>query len=294
MTKTYCVSTLNGHRMKRRAWGLARGPLLALLAVCFALPAPARAETMKIGGTGAALGTIRILADAFEDQRPGVAVEVFPGVGSDGGVRGVARGMFTLGVVSRPLDDDERALGVREIAYARTPLVVATRGGRGRERLSSRELTEIFAGRRTDWTDGTRIRLILRPRATTEARLLDESIPGMPAAQAAARRLPGIPVAYSDQEALDAAEAIDGALTTATLAAIRSENRSLVPVAIDGVAPDLENVANGSYPMVETLYFVTGPEVSPLAEAFMRFVRSARGAAVLRDNGQVALPAEDD
>ncbi len=292
MPETDCASAPNERRMRRGVRRVVRGPFLALLAACIGLSTPGRAETMKIGGTGAALGTIRILAEAFQATHADLSIEVPASVGSGGGVNGTVQGIFALGVTSRPLKDGEREMGVRQIRFAKTALVLVTRDGYGKDGLSSRELVEIFAGKRTVWADGTVIRIILRPERDSDTTLLGEYIPGMASALAAAHALPGIPVAYTDQEAMDYAEGIAGALTTATLAAIRSENRRLVPIPVDDVVPTIGNVASGSYPMSETLYFVTGPEVSPLAREFIRFVQSAEGAAILGANGLLALSAE--
>ena len=91
---------------------------------------------------------------------------------------------------------------------------------------------------------------------------------------------------------MDKVEALPGSLTTATLTSILAENRSLTPIAIDGVASTLENLANGSYPIFKTLYLVTRPKVSPLALDFIRFTQSPAGASILRNTGNLALKGD--
>ena len=53
------------------------------------------AETVKIGGTGFALGVMKMLAESFEKQYPGVKIQVFPSLGSSGGIKAVLQGHWT-------------------------------------------------------------------------------------------------------------------------------------------------------------------------------------------------------
>lgn len=85
------------------------------------------------------------------------------------------------------------------------------------------------------------------------------------------------------------AETIPGVVTTATLTAVLAENRSLSPVTIDGIAPTLENLTNGSYPMFKTLYVITGSKVRRPAMDFIRFIQSPDGARILREIGSLAI-----
>lgn len=279
----------NGDRPRMGIGRIAAAILAAFIAACLWLPAPGHASSIKIGGTGSAIGTMRILADAFQKTHPGLSIEIPKSVGSGGAVKGVLKGIFALGVMSRPLREKERKAGAIQIPYAKTPFVFVTRDGYGKDGLSFAELVSIFGGETTVWKDGTRIRLVLRPESDSDTWLLKAKIPGMSAALAKARRVPGIPVAFTDQEALDGAETTKGALTTGTLSSILSENRPLVPIPINGVAPTSENLANDSYPLFKTLSLVISPKSSPLAKEFIRFVRSPEGAAILRKNGQLPV-----
>ena len=91
---------------------------------------------------------------------------------------------------------------------------------------------------------------------------------------------------------MDEAEALPGALTTATLAAIESEHRLLNPIAVDGVAPTLQNLADGSYPLYKSLYLVIESNARPIVLDFVRFVQSSLGAAILRETGNLPIGTE--
>ena len=278
-------------KTRSRTRFLWRGMAFAFAVACLGSTSGTRAETMMIGGTGAGIGVMRVLAKAFEKRHPEVTITVPESMGSSGAIKGVLKGMLALGVTSRPLKDSERAKGIRQIPFARTPFGIATRHAAAATGLSTTDLIRIFSGKMREWPDGTRIRIFLRPLYDSDMVLLLEGIPGLGPALAKAHKTPGIPVAYTDQQAMTSAENTRGAITTASLSAILSEERHLTLVPIDGVGPTLENLANGSYRMSKTLSFIAWPKSGPLAWKFLDFVRSAEGGAIMREIGLLAIPA---
>ena len=257
--------------------------------LCLLIPATVSAATLNVGGTGAALGAMQALAQAFQKARPDVSVQVPDSLGSGGGIRATIAGALDIGLSSRPLKDEERAKGAKQQAYAKSPFVLVTSGKSPNPALTSAQFIAFFGGGTLTWADGTPIRLILRPKDDSDTKILKAGFKGIEPALAKARATQGIPVASTDQQALDKAEALPGSLTTATLSAVIAEGRSLNPIAIDGVTPTVENLANGSYRHFKTLYLITGAGVSTLAQEFMDFIRSAEGARVLRETGNLPL-----
>ncbi len=269
---------------------LIRSVVLATV-FCLLFPVGSFAATLKIGGTGAALGTMRILADEFVRLRPDISVEIPDSLGSGGGIKAVLAGALDIALSSRQLKPKERDAGAGATLYATTPFVLVTPVNESNPApgLSSQELVKAFSGDVVHWKDGTRILIILRNKKDTSTKILIAAFDGMDAALARARAIPGIPVAFTEQDNMDLAETLPGALTTASLTAILSEERSLAPIAIDGVAPTLENLATSAYKISKSFYLVTGPETGGTALEFIRFVRSAEGAAILRTTGNLAV-----
>lgn len=249
----------------------------------------ARAEDLEIGGTGAALGTMRVLLEAFTKTEPEVSGKVLPSLGSGGGIKALASGAIDLAVSARPLKDKERAAGVTAIKYGTTAIVFAVPESNPTAGLSTAELLAIYRGELKSWSDGTRVRLVLRPKSESDTKLLEGYIPDIEPLWNRLKKNPAIPIAYTDQQTADQIQAMAGGLGTAALSLIRAEGRPLKALALDGVSADEATIADGSYPLTKPFYFVVEREPSPLVGRFLAFVRSPRGQALLRRTGH--LPA---
>ena len=266
---------------------------LSKLAVCLSvvgamllgLAPDAHAEEVRIGGTGAALGTMQRMATAFKRVHPEHQVTVMPSMGSKGGIKAVQAGAIGLAVSARPLSEDERAKGLVSTVYGRTPLVFATQVDAPTDALSWQELTQAYAGERTQWPDGARIRLILRPQGDADSELIKATSPAMREAVGLAEQRKGMVFAVTDQEAADHIEKIPGAMGPLTLAQILSEKRPLKALKLSGVVPEASALADGRYPLQKELLFVTGPKPSAAVQAFMDFVRSPTGRTLLVQTG---------
>ncbi|MEO8332586.1 MAG: substrate-binding domain-containing protein [Gallionella sp.] len=261
--------------------------VLALLSADLLLPTCGFAAMLRIGGTGADLGTMQLLADAIRKHSPDTKINIQPSIGSSGGISAVLAGALDIAISSRPLKDDERAKGAQEWLYARTPFVFATEQQLPQTQLTLKEIIGIYDGSLTKWKDGTTIRIILRPETETDTALLKKYIPGMEAAMGKAYLRRGPPIATTDQDAADKIQQISGAVGSSTLALILGENRPLKALAINGIAPTLENLANGTYSMTKPLYLITGAHLTAEAKRFVDFMRSKEGATILQHTGHL-------
>ena len=271
--------------MVRFVWAAAAASALALSA-----PAGASADSIRISGTGGAVETVRRLGISFRKSHPSVTIEIPPSMGSTGGIKAVLAGKLDASVSARPLTRDERARGAREVPFARTPFVFAAHKLTPRTGVTRDEVLEIYGGKRTSWSDGSPIRLVLRPRTDSDAGVLLAMWPEMTNALDAAYRREGMTTAMTDQDAADVLEEVPGAFGTTTLSLVAAERRDIRVLALDGVQPSLESLADGSYPYAKTFYLVTSSSPSPAVRAFAAFLRSPAASSILRTSGQEAIP----
>jgi phosphate transport system substrate-binding protein len=243
------------------------------------------ADEIKIAGTGAALGTMRQLGEAYSKRHPGAKIAVLPSLGSGGGLQALAKDAIDIAVTSRPMNEEFRKLGLVEREYGRTPFVFAVSTKSKVTAITLGQVADLYAGRTPSWPDGSQVRFVLRPIGDGESEQLRKMSPRMAEALTRAEKIPGTPFAVTDQESADSLERIPGSFGVITLAVIRSEHRSLRALELDGVAPTVENAASGRYPHYKQLSVVTRAEPSAATTRFLAFVRSPDGAAILVRNG---------
>ena len=258
--------------------------LLCLVATWLAAGAAA-AQEIKVGGTGSALGPMQALADAFGKQNPGMTVTVLPSIGTSGAIKAVPGGALDIGLSARPLTEEERKLGAIALEYARSPLVFAVAARSRVTALSLDQIADIYSGRMTSWPDGSQIRPVMRQTGDDTTRQLRSASPGLDQALSAAEQRPGLPFATTDQEAADKTGSVPGALGVTTLSMIRSENRPLRALVLDGVEPTTGNAASGKYPHARRYFMVTQPDPSAAARRFVAFVQSPAGREILIRTG---------
>lgn len=272
---------------KRRSSGFSRflkiALLILILSINEALPAFSH-ETIRIGGSGGALGTIKLLAADFERKRPGTTITVFPSMGSSGGIKAALDGAIDIALSARPANGEERGVVARE--YARTPLVFAV--GKNNNSVSDftiSQLADIYAGKTTTWPDARRLRLVLRPASEYDNVLLKSMSGDMERALRDALSREGMIVEVTDQDSARAIEKVPGALGTITLGQIISEKRSMKALSVNGVKPRTKTLADGTYPYFKTYYFISKKDTRPVVREFIAYVYSAAGRLILSRSG---------
>ena len=129
---------------------------------------------------------------------------------------------------------------------------------------------------------------MLRPVADGDSQLIRKMSPAIGEALTLAEKVPGIAFAMNDQDNAADIERIPGAFGSTTLALIKSEDRPLRALQLNGVEPSVQNAAAGHYPHHARLYVVTRQKPAAEAQRFLAFMRSPEGNAILVRNGNWA------
>lgn len=266
--------------MRNRLSTLSAG--VAVVLALWSLPAAA-ADVLRVGGTGGATALLAHLGKPFT-QRTGIAVEVIPSLGSGGGIAAAADGVLDLAVSGRPLSAAERGRGLVQADTVRTPYVLAT-SHRAPPGMTEREIVAAYAEAKATWPDGSPIRLVLRPRAESDNKVLMSLFPGMAEALDRARQRADLPVAATDQDNADTAERLKGSLTGTTYTQVVMEGRDLRMIPIEGTAPTIEAFESGAYPYAKVFHVVHPERPSAAAARFVQFLRGDEGARALREAG---------
>jgi phosphate transport system substrate-binding protein len=256
-----------------------------LLSLVSALVGLAQAEEIKIGGTGNALGSMRLMGDAFSAKYPEIKVTVLGSIGTSGAIKGVPKGAVSIGVSSRPLTEEESATGLVASEYARTLTVFAVSTKSKVTGITSSQVADIYKGTMGQWPDGTTIRPVLRQPGDDNTKQVRSISPEVENALLTAEKREGLAHAFIDQEAAEKIESIPGAIGVSTLALIKSEGRALRPLIFNGIEPTAANGASGKYPLIKRFYFLTMKDPVPAVQNFIAFANSAAGWELLTKNG---------
>jgi phosphate transport system substrate-binding protein len=95
--------------------------------------------------------------------------------------------------------------------------------------------------------------------------------------------------AITDQENADTIEKIRGGFGASTLTQAITEKRTLKVLRYNGVAPGIASINDGSYPYYKVFFLVTGSRQSRAAHAFIDFLKSPEGRAILARTGHLVL-----
>jgi phosphate transport system substrate-binding protein len=229
------------------------GIVIALVG-CGTEPAPAveppvaSAQTvLKISGSGSVTPILGARQPAFEADTPGYDVEVLPGSGTGGGVKGIIQGALDVAAMARPPKDEEAAQNVVFVQIGQSGQAVITHPGVNVANLTTEQARAIFSGEVTNWSTvgGPTVPIVLyvRDEGDSSTKALRQTILGeTPFPETVAH------VLTSQGDMLAAVEGTPGSVGIATWSATLATGAKVKAVTIDGVAP-----GDSSYPMMSTL-----------------------------------------
>ena len=264
----------------------ARGAAKTLIVSAFTfLAGIASADTIRIGGTGGALGTMVHLGEAFMKAYPEHSVKVVPSLGSGGGIKALQGGALDIAVSARDLTPEEKSTGLSSILYGVTAFIFISHDKAPAPPLTKSIIANIYSGKQDTWGDGQPIRVILRPQQDTDTRVLKKISPEIKAAVEAAHARQGMMVAITDTDAANQIEKVPNAFGTSTLSLVLSESRNVNILPVDGVYPSEQSLNDGSYAYTKNMYAVKAAAPSKAARQFIDFMHSSKGREIIKKNG---------
>lgn len=247
--------------------------------------------SLVFAGSGTNVPLTRLLVEAFGRAHPEIRVEVPASIGSTGGIRAAADGAIALGLISRPLREQEKGLGLTVLPYARTPVVIGAHPSVVEDGITFEDLVNIYKGAKSGWNDGREVIVLTRDPGDSSIEVLELRVPGFKEVYAESRRAKRWTTLYTDQEMNRVLASTLHAVGLSDMGAITAHRLPIKALKVNGVLPTPDNVLGGRYPLVKTLAFVFRKDKLPArAKAFLDFVRSKEGEKILRVNGY--LPAE--
>jgi phosphate transport system substrate-binding protein len=221
---------------------------------------------------------MRLLAKEFSKSHPKFKIDVPASIGSKAGIQAVANGAITVGLISRPLKEQEKELGLTFVPYAQTATAIAAHPTVSDKGITSAELIEIYKGTKNHWQDGQEI-IVLTREEESSITVLEEKISGFREVFAESNRAKRWTTLYKDQEMNQVLAKTSDKIGLADVGTLTSGGllSSIKVINFNGVSPTLENLASGKYLLSKQLAFVYQKEILPNVKAFLSFIQSQAG-----------------
>jgi phosphate transport system substrate-binding protein len=268
------------------------------LLLCLAGLLPASAETLRINGSTTVNLPVAEAAEILRAERR-LDIQVDTQGGSAGGVSMLGDGLVQLGMISRPLSDEDRAkypkIAFREIqigADAVALIVSKDVWDGGVRALSQQQVKDIYESRVTNWKDlggpSQRIAFFNKEPGRGTWEVFVHWLYGQPKAAPQV----SFPEVGGNEETRNKVGATRGALSQ--LSSSWADGKKVFALGIkldDGavVEPTNANIASKKYPLSRPLNLITNGDATGSAKVFIDFMLGERGQELVQKHGYLSL-----
>ncbi|KUO49844.1 MAG: phosphate-binding protein [Desulfitibacter sp. BRH_c19] len=240
--------------------------------------------TITIAGSTSVQPISEELASVFMDLNSDVRIEVSGG-GSSAGVRAAESGAADIGAASRKLKDEESSVSGIVIAIDGIAVVVTPENPVND--LSFEEIQKIFRGEITNWSEvggaDANIVVVNREEGSGTRGAFHEIVVG--------DKNDFVNTAIIQNSTGAVREAVSNDVNAIGYVSLGGINDSVKPLMVDGVEATIDNIKSDKYPVARPFNYVVknGTQLSDIAQAFVDFILSADGQAIVGENGFVPV-----
>jgi phosphate transport system substrate-binding protein len=232
------------------------------------------------------------LAAAFMAKNSDITVEV-QGGGSGQAAVSLADGIANIGALSRDVKDEEKSTITKEYVIAKDGVAVIVNTDVTVTDLSIAQIKDIFTGKIKNWKEvggkDQAITVVSREEGSGTRGAFTE-LTGVMVKDSAGNEVDSTTknaiVQPSTGAALQAVSSTPGAIGYVSMEAL---NNSVIALKVGGVSISKETVLDGTYAISRPFIYGVTAEVSDAAQAFIDFVMSAEGQAVIEENGFIPV-----
>lgn len=232
------------------------------------------------------------LAAAYMDANEGVTIEV-QGGGSGQAAVSLADGIADIGALSRNVKDEEKETITKEYVIAKDGVAVIVNTDVNVSNLTIDQLLAIFTGEITNWKEvggkDEKITVVSREEGSGTRGAFTE-LTGILVKDDAGNEIDNTTadaiIQPSTGAALQAVGSTPGAIGYVSMEALDDTVKAL---AVEGVEISKETVLDGSYLISRPFIYAVAGEPSEAAQAFINFVMSDEGQALIEENGFIPV-----
>lgn len=232
------------------------------------------------------------LATAFMAANGDITVEI-QGGGSGQAAVSLADGIADIGALSREVKDEEKTTITKEYVIAKDGVAVIVNTDVNVTDLSLEQIKGIFTGTITNWKEvggkAQAITVVSREEGSGTRGAFTE-LTGVMVKDSAGNEIDSTSknaiVQPSTGAVLQAVGSTPGSVGYVSMEAL---NDTVTALTVDGVSISKETVLDGTYAISRPFIYAVTAEVSASAQAFIDYVMSAEGQAVIEENGFIPV-----
>jgi phosphate transport system substrate-binding protein len=245
-------------------------------------------KKIKIDGSTGTLPLVEALAKAFSVNNP-VEFEFGKGLGTKARLDALKSGAIDIAMASHGLNVAQvTADGMNVHRIATTPVVFAVNQTVTIDGLSGAQICAIYDGKIRDWREAGGPALPVAPLARPESEVDTEVIR---ASIGCFKELKLANHVALQARAGDMAKALSETaggigITSATI--VGRSGGKIKAIALDGLSASESNVRSGAYKLTRDAFLVARNSAPAEVTGFLDFVRSPRGAEIIRTSGAIS------
>jgi phosphate transport system substrate-binding protein len=238
---------------------------------------------LSLAGSTTVQPLAEVLAEAFMEMNPDLAIEV-QGGGSSVGVTSAGEGTVDIGMASRAIKSSEMDTfpDLQVFTIARDGIAIVTNPGTALPSLSIAQVRDIFAGEITNFSEvggpDAPITVVSREEGSGTRAAFEELVMEHEEEKVITEN------ALLQQSNGQVRTTVATTPNTIGYLSFGFLDESTQPVEIDGVAPTVDNVKNDSYPIARPLNMLTKGAPNDLAQAFLDFILSDAGQEIVAED----------
>ena len=256
--------------------------VLLLGGLCLAPACGRRNLALIVAGSTSVQPYAEVLAEEYELHYAGYELDI-QGGGSSAGLEAVRSGAAAIGMSSRALKEDEQDFWPVEIA--KDGLAVIVHPQNPLQNLSLEQIRGVYAGTLTNWGElgglNAKIHIFTREEGSGTRTAFEDLV------MAKKRISPKAMVQDSNGAVRQLVSNDKDSIGFISLGLV---DQTVKALSLDGVAPNWENIMNGSYTLSRPFLFVTLGQPTGEAKRFIDFTLSAAGQQLLIDEGLIPSP----
>ena len=238
-------------------------------------------QKLTLTGASTVAPLVSALGKRFEEQNPGIRIDVQTG-GSSRGLADVQQGLSDIGMVSRTLTKEE-AVGMEVFVLGRDGISIIIHADNPLTEITSKQVKAIGTGQIKNWQNLNKIdapiTFVHRAEGHSTLKKFLEYF-GVNNSQVKADVVIG-----DNQQGIKTVAGNPNGIGYVSIGAAEysiQEGVSIKLLALDGVEATSEAVANGRFPLLRQLTLVTKGNPTGLAKQFITFVQSEENYDIIR------------